>query len=131
MGGDNLSITEFSFSVDDFKNPKVYKDADAIMISLVRLLLLEPGTYQSHPDMGVGLQSRFMYSDVDRASELRTEFQRQINLYLPAYQGVKISVEGVNKSFRISAEIDSVLYGILYDTNTKDLKYSYVRLSDL
>ena len=52
-----MAITEFSFSVDDFENPKTYKDAEAIATLLVRLLILEPGTFQSHPDMGVGLYS--------------------------------------------------------------------------
>jgi hypothetical protein len=58
-----LSISEFGFSVDEFNNPKVYKNAEAVSTLLVRLLLLEPGTIQSHPNAGVGLISRYRYSD--------------------------------------------------------------------
>ena len=57
-----MSITEFGFSVDEFQNPKNYKNAEAIATLLSRLLLLEPGTIQSHPDMGVGLYSKYHYS---------------------------------------------------------------------
>lgn len=126
-----MSITEFAFSVDDFKNPKTYKNAEAIATLLVRLLLLEPGTIQSHPDMGVGLISRYRFSVEGEGSKLQGEYQHQIEKYLPQFQGAQITVKEKNKQFQISVKIDGILYGIYYDTNTTVVKTGFSRLDDL
>lgn len=126
-----MAITEFTFSVDDFKNPKTIKDAEAVATLLTRLLLLEPGTIQSHPDAGVGLMSRYRFSVEGEGSNLQADFQRQIEKYLPQFQGAKISVKEQDRSFIIAAEIDDTLYGIYYDVNTSNIKTTYTKLSDL
>lgn len=126
-----MAITEFAFSVDDFKNPKIYKDAEAVATLLTRLLLLEPGTIQSHPDVGVGIMSRYRFSVEGSASELQADFQRQIEKYLPQFQGARVTVREQNKTFIIAAEIDDTLYGIYYDTNTSNISTSYNKLVDL
>lgn len=126
-----MAVNEFSFSVDDFQNPKVTKDAEAIMTVLTRLLLLEPGTIQSHPDMGVGLYSKYAFGVEGVETELQSDFQRQIEKYLPQFQGVRIGVARKEKALFISAEIDKVLYGIYYDIENKNVTSKYSRLSEL
>ena len=126
-----MAVTEFSFSYDEFKNPKKYKDSEAIATMLTRLLLLEPGTIQSHPDMGVGLVSKYKYSMEGTESELKRDFERQIEKYLPQFRGVKVGVKIKNGTFMISTEIDKTLYGIYYNVSTDDIKSGYTRLSDL
>lgn len=126
-----MAITEFSLSVDDFNNPKTYKDAEAISVLLTRLLLLEPGTIQSHPEAGVGLISKYRFGVEGVASELQAEFQKQIETYLPRLQGAKITVKEKDKVLMIAAEIDNTLYGIYYDTNTSNIKTEYTSLSNL
>ena len=126
-----MAISEFSFSVDDFQNPKVTKDAEAIMVVLTRLLLLEPGTIQSHPDMGVGLYSHYAFGVEGIETELQSDFQRQIERYLPQFQGVKISVSRKDRALFIYAEIDKVLYGIYYDIENKNITSKYSRMSEL
>lgn len=126
-----MAITEFSFSIDDFKNPKVYKDAEAVSVLLTRLLLLEPGTIQSHPEAGVGLISKYRFGVEGVASELQAEFQKQVETYLPQLQGARISVREKDKTLMIAAEIDDTLYGIYYDTNTSEIKSDYTSLSNL
>ena len=126
-----MAITEFAFSVDDFKNPKIYKNAEAVATLLVRLLLLEPGTIQSHPDMGVGLISRYRFAVEGEGIKLQGEYQRQVEKYLPQFQGAQISVKEKNKQFQISVQIDDTLYGIYYDTNTTVVRTGYTRLIDL
>ena len=44
-------IDEASMSVNDFNEPRMYSNAEGLMLLLSRLVLLEPGTFQSHPDM--------------------------------------------------------------------------------
>ena len=124
-------MTEFCFSVDDLQDPKLYKDAEAAATLLTRLILLEPGTIQSHPDMGVGIISRFRYSVEGEAARLQTEIQNQIERYLPRFRGAIIRVREANRQYIITAEIDDTLYGIYYDVNTSNLAVTYTKLSNL
>jgi hypothetical protein len=126
-----MAITEFTFSVDDFESPKEYKDAKAIMLLLTRLLLLEPGTIQSHPDAGVGLHSKYRFAVEGSASDLEADFRRQIEKYLPQFQGAKVNCKESNGTLQIVVEIDDTLYGIYYDVNTSELKSGYTKLTDL
>lgn len=126
-----MAITEFSFSVDDFQNPKVYKDAEAVSTLLVRLLLLEPGTIQSHPEAGVGLISRYRFGVEGIAAELQADFQKQVETFLPQLQGARITVKEKDKTLMITAEVDDTLYGIYYDTNTSTVQSNYTSLSNL
>lgn len=126
-----MAISEFAFSVDDFQNPKVFKNGEAVCTLLVRLLLLEPGTIQSHPEAGVGLISKYRYSVEGSAAELRGDFQRQIEKYLPQLQGVHLSVVERDHKLFITAEIGDVLYGISFDQSTLKIDTDYKSLSDL
>lgn len=125
------NVTEFSFSVDDFKNPKQYKNAEGIAVLFTRLLLLEPGTIQSHPDMGVGIYSRYAYSVEGKTSELKSDIKKQIDTYLPEFQGANINVTERDSTYYITIEIDSTVYGITYDTNTLEINANYNNLSSL
>ena len=126
------NLTEHSFSVDDFINPKVFKDAEAMGVLLTRLLLLEPGTIQSHPEMGVGLESRYRYSEEGAASRLKSDIEAQIEEYLPDYfQGATINVTQKDRKFHITAEIDGAIYGISYDSTTNKIESKYAKLSNL
>lgn len=126
------TIYEHSFSVDDFENPKVYKNSEAMAVLLTRLLLLEPGTIQSHPEMGVGLISKYRYSVEGAASKLKADFEAQIEAFLPDYfQGVTINVTQKGHTFLITAEIDGSIYGISYDSSTSQIESKFAKLSDM
>ena len=126
-----MPISEFLMSVDDFQNPKVIKNTDAVSTLLIRLLLLEPGMLQSHPDAGVGLISRFRYSVETEAPNLQSEFQKQIEKYLPQFQGATISVKVKNQTFIIGVQIDEAIYGIYYNTETSEITSNHTDLLDL
>ena len=91
--------TEPLLSVDKYYKPLVAKDENYATLLLVRLILLEPGTIQTHPDCGVGLVSKFRYAtDVDMI-ELQKRIKDQIMLYLPQYSLVDVKCElGDNKT---------------------------------
>jgi hypothetical protein len=91
--------TEPLLSVDKYYKPLVAKDENYATLLLVRLILLEPGTFQTHPDCGVGLVSKFRYAtDVDMV-ELQKRIKDQIMLYLPQYSLVNVKCElGDNKT---------------------------------
>lgn len=123
-------IQEYGLSVDDFNNPKVYKGIEGIGALLVHLLLLEPGTIQSHPELGIGVVSRYRYSFEGRADELEAEFRSQIQKFLPNLQGVIISVKEGNKMYYITAQVDSDVYGITLDKDM-NINTTYKSLNDL
>lgn len=75
---------EYMLSYDTFNQPTVIEGALAEAFLLARLILLEPGSDPLHPEMGVGIKSRFRYS-VDNLDNLKTEIIRQKSLYLPDF----------------------------------------------
>lgn len=126
-------IKEYSLSVNDFNEPKVYEKAKALMMILTRLILLEPGLFQSHPDMGVGLVTRYRYrvDDGSLAADLQARIQSQIDTYLPFLSGVQVAVMIKNKAFAISITIDSTIFGILYNTESNTIATDYTTIAEL
>jgi septum formation topological specificity factor MinE len=96
--------------------PDVLEDKDAKYTLIIRLILMEPGTIQTHPEMGVGIISRWRYSDSEDLLNLQNEIRKQISKYLPlelqtssvsvSYSGkqliLNITVDGETKSVSIS-----------------------------
>lgn len=120
---------EYDFVVDDFGNPIEYKNGKAIAKLLARLLVLEPGTFQSHPDMGVGLISKYRYT-MD-AQALQADFRSQIAKYLPQFQAVEVYCKLENSVCYIGAKIDGYLYAFFYDTESNEIKTTFKSLGDL
>ena len=52
------SFKEYLLSINEFVQPKVLSGDSAAFADIIRLFLLEPGTNQTHPDMGIGIRSR-------------------------------------------------------------------------
>lgn len=72
-------------SVDKYYKPLVAEGENYATLMLIRLILLEPGTFQTHPGMGVGLVSKFRYStEVDMVT-LANVIKDQIMTYLPQF----------------------------------------------
>ena len=123
---------EYSFSIDDFENPKIYKNPEAVAVLLTRLLLLEPGTFQSHPEMGVGLYSKYMYSvNGINVSNLKKDIQKQIVAYLPDYQSASVNVNQDKETIYITIEIDSTIYGFIYNSAAQTIVSKFTNLVDL
>ena len=72
-------------SVDKYYKPLVAEGEDYATLMLIRLILLEPGTFQTHPNMGVGLVSRFRYSTEVDMVKLANSIKDQIMKYLPQF----------------------------------------------
>lgn len=101
------------------------------MILLTRLLLLEPGTIQSHPDMGVGLVSKYRYSVEGEEFYLKSAFQDQIRKYLPQLQPVDIQVKYKQYTYYITATIDNTIYGFTYGIDSGNLSTNFSKIADL
>lgn len=110
---------EYLMSINEFVQPKVLKREQAAYTDIIRLLLLEPGTNQTHPDMGIGIRTRYRFSDSSEISDLQTEVKSQMNTYLPSLMvmDVQIQAYGTTIAIFISSSSDEV-YGIGYNTDT-------------
>lgn len=126
-------MKEYSLSVDDFNEPKTFSGGQGLLLLLTRLMILEPGLFETHPDMGVGLITNFRYrvNDDNLASELQSRIVQQIDTYLPFLSGVPVDVDIQDGMFRIGIKIDGFVYGIYYNSQTNTLDSEYVSISDL
>ena len=124
-------IHEHTFSVDDFNEPKKFENARAVMALLTRMLLLDPGTIQSHPDAGIGLVSRYRYTQEGSEYQLKSDITTNIEKYLPEFQGAEINVSRNDHNFYIGIQISSYLFSFVYDVDEASLNGHYKTIQDL
>lgn len=115
-----MPIRDYLMTTNNFNKPKVVKDQDAIYTLLIKLALLEPGTYQSHPDMGLGLRSRYRYSS--DADKIRVDFKKQIQTYLPMVTATDVFTEIRDHYLIMQIQIDNTVYSLYLNTDTKKLE---------
>ena len=117
----HINTPEPVFSIDPTMNrPIEYKDKDAAILLIMRLILLEPGTFETHPDCGVGLISNYRYiQDLDLSS-LENRIQTQIETYLPMFTNVSVTIEidNLEKILKIYINTDQLNTVIPVDTTT-------------
>ena len=75
--------TELSLEINSFDKPRERKDVSAWSQLMLNLIFLQPGTYPSMPEMGVGIEN-FQYEFLDEAlAELSAKITQQHQTYLP------------------------------------------------
>lgn len=92
MATTQVKQREYLLSVDEFSNPQVVEGKSAIALLLSRLILLEPGSDPLHPEMGVGLKRYRFNSNKDALTELKNVIAKQVDVYLPTYQGSEVTL---------------------------------------
>jgi hypothetical protein len=115
-----VNTEEPLMSVNNFHEPIVVRDEDAAVLLITRLILLEPGTFQTHPNMGVGIVSRFRHGLDTDIKRLESEITTQISKYLPMFTTVQVSVEidNDNKTLKIYVTSDQIHTIIPISTDT-------------
>ena len=117
------TIKEYSLGIDKFNRPAVYDEPKSTYIKIVRLILLEKGTYPTRPNMGVGLISN--YRDFDDikvgARKLKQDIMDQINTYLPEYKAVVIDTEFDKKNITIDITINKITFQLTYNKEENTL----------
>ena len=113
-------LDEPLMTINKFYKPVVLTGTDAAVMQITRLILLEPGTIQTHPDCGVGIIFKFRYNTEVDVKQLENRIASQISTYLPMYTMVKVAVELDNdqKCIRIYITSDQLNAMIPIDTNT-------------
>lgn len=110
---------EYLLSINEYMEPKILEGYQAAYTNIIRLLLLEPGTNQTHPEMGIGIRSRYRFSDSSEIFKLQEETKTQIRTYLPNLLSIDVQIEAYGSTIAvfIKAE-DDTIYGIGYNTET-------------
>lgn len=120
-------------SLNNFNRPKVYDADDAAYVHIIYLLMLEPGKFQTHPKMGVGIRSRYRHNnETDFLSSLKSDISNQINKYLPELTAIDITLTLSDHLLGIIIDTTTGTYVLAYDSDKDviDAAATYV-LDDL
>ena len=116
---------EYTLSIDKVNKPVELSGLQTINALLTRLILLEPGTYQSNPEMGIGIVSRYRYGNEDDIENLSSDIKDQIQTYLPGFERVHINIQeaDVNKKILvIQVTLNVIIYDIDISTELSKLE---------
>lgn len=108
---DNLMTTRYDRPVE-LRNPKV-----SVPMLIIRLFLLEPGENQSHPEMGLGLISKYRYSFKEEIKTIEREMYEQIARYLPMLSEVNINLSYDDTVLYIDLEITGLIIKLDFRDN--------------
>lgn len=111
---------EYTMSVNSFNEPEKKEGFKAMATLIIRLLLLDPGTYLSDPEMGVGVITKYRYCEATELSKLRQDIMKQLHKYLPEVNAEDIAV-GYNRDKQLIIEIKSSS-GATYLLGTADFE---------
>lgn len=116
-------MQEHVLSLNDFGMPIVYSKSDAEYMLIIRLLLLEPGIFQSHPNMGIGLRSKYRYNNAQSLlQDLQNDIKTQISLFLPELSAAEISLTlGKSNTLGIVIDTGNGAYVLAYNSESNKI----------
>lgn len=107
---------------DNFEMPKVLKDNEAAVVNIIRLIIADPGTYPLHPEMGVGLYSKFRTGWSDEVViSLRSEIQNQIQTYMRELSGVSVNVVSRGHNLFITIQFNDTMVNLMANVDNKTI----------
>ena len=87
---------ELSLSTNAFNQPLEYSGKNAWIKLIIDLLLTEPGTYPSNPEIGIGLKN-YEFQFIESAIvEIEEKLQYQIKTFLPDLPVTDLIVKSEN-----------------------------------
>ena len=116
----SIKNREYTFGTNSFNKPNVLNGQQAVAARLMTLMMMEPGDDPLHPDMGVGLRTKFRYRVGENSlSELSERVEQQNLTYLPFYQNVNVSIiRTPDKICNIEISLGDTTY--IYDSSATD-----------
>lgn len=89
--------------------------------------MMEKGTIQTHPDMGVGIRSRYRFADANKMVSLKNDIRSQIESYLPiSYDSIEVNCRLVNRVIVIEIIADETLFRFTYDQTANIFELSEI-----
>lgn len=122
------NIRDYLLGLDDLQQPRIVdmsiikpNEWNSAILMIARLVLMIPGTYADHPEMGIDIKGRYRFAFEDELHQLSTELDEQIHTYLPDYNLVSVYAYHKEKNLVnyivIDIQIDQVTYRILYNVD--------------
>ena len=109
-------------TLNDFNMPKVLEGTYSMYTNIIYLILLEPGKFQSHPTMGVGIKSRWRYNNEEGfLFNLQREIHSQIERFLPQLINVNVSLAMQDTLLHITINTETAIYELVYNSSTDEL----------
>lgn len=118
-----IPYLEYTMSVNNIKRPVVVQGKDGIYVLLARLALLDPGTNQAFPTMGLGLRTRWRYALSDSIPSLINEYRNQISTFLPGLNLLDLNAELKGKTLIFKINIDNTVYPVMVNTEDYSLEH--------
>ena len=119
-----MALTAPVLSVNNFNNPKVLEDKNAMYMQIVYLILLKKGTFQTRPDMGVSLRERYRYNNSETLTfDLISDIKKQMAQYLPELENAEVSVDIDSNEHILTIIINTTeaTYGLQYNQTTDEV----------
>lgn len=92
---------DFSFELDEYGKTKEYSGVNAIIMAIKNILLSRPGNFPFTPDLGLNIDKyQFELLDDYTLSDIKNGILYQINKFVPAIDGVAVSVDKVESEIR-------------------------------
>ena len=116
-------------SLNEFNMPRVFNASDSAYVHIIQLILLEPGKFQSHPNIGVGIKSRYRYNNTTNfLTDLQSDITEQINAYLPELRDVSVTLTHNDHVLGIIIDTSTGTYVVAYNSeyDTMDAAATYV-----
>lgn len=121
--------TEFTMNLDSFMNPSVYKGTSANEILIARLIMLEPGTIETHPEMGIGIVSRYRNMPESELPTLERDIESQISRYLPDIYATEVKCQTKKNKLIIGVKANDDVFAYSYDGSGSSIKTEKLELS--
>lgn len=121
-------IEEATLSVDNFNQPEMLLNEKAVGIRIARLIMMEKGTIQTHPNMGVGIRSNYRYAEASDIVRLNFDIKSQIEEYLPLpYSSVDANCKLVSGVVIIDILADKELFRFTYNQQKDTFEISEIK----
>ena len=86
-------MKEHLMSINNTQTPKVLDGSMAEKMCIMRLILMEPGLYETHPKMGVGLVSKYRFKNTaEIEATLPDAIKVQMSTYMPQIVDPEVEV---------------------------------------
>jgi len=87
---------DFQFIESQYSKAQEYTNSNAIILAIKNILLSKPGNFPLSPTIGMNIkQYQFELLDTQTISDIQSELNRQIALYIPDIESVNAEVKKV------------------------------------
>jgi hypothetical protein len=114
-------LKEYVLNVNDYGTTESISDVLALAREIQTLMLIIPGTYPNHGDLGIGIQTyQFEILDSQTLSEIQRRCNTQISKYIPTSAIQNIRVEKVDNKLTGKNNTIGVLLNLAKPLSGKD-----------